>query len=41
VQLIRDAVEGSSTAPEQSFHAREKGNNVPMLVLRFVAVGGS
>jgi CSLREA domain-containing protein len=31
--LIRDAVEGNDN--EQQFHAREKGENVPQLVVRF------
>jgi hypothetical protein len=34
--LIRDAVE--STDAEQQFHSREKGENPPQLVIRFVPV---
>jgi hypothetical protein len=36
--LIRDSVEGQDA--EQQFHAREKGENPPQLVVRFAAAGG-
>jgi hypothetical protein len=36
--LIRDAVEGADA--EQQFHGREKGENVPQLVLSFSPAGG-
>ncbi|HEV3375764.1 MAG TPA: Ig-like domain-containing protein [Thermoleophilaceae bacterium] len=35
--LIRDSVEGQDA--EQQFHSREKGENPPQLVVRFVAAG--
>jgi hypothetical protein len=37
--LIRDATEGGS-GREQQFHSREKGENVPMLILTFGPAGG-
>jgi hypothetical protein len=36
--LIRDATEGG-TGSEQQFHAKEKGENVPQLVLTFAPAG--
>lgn len=35
--VIRDATEGASAGPEQSFHSREKGENTPQLVVTFGA----
>ncbi len=37
--LIRDANEGGNGF-EQQFHAREKGQNVPMLLITFAPAGG-
>jgi hypothetical protein len=36
--LIRDAVEGGG-GPEQQFHSREKGENLPELVITFTPGG--
>ncbi|PZF81772.1 right-handed parallel beta-helix repeat-containing protein [Jiangella anatolica] len=35
--VLRDATEGASAGPEQSFHSREKGENTPQLVVTFGA----
>ncbi|SDU85946.1 right-handed parallel beta-helix repeat-containing protein [Jiangella alkaliphila] len=35
--VLRDATEGASAGPEQSFHAREKGEHTPQLVVTFGA----